>query len=67
MNYEVLRTDAFSRHLKQLSKKYPSIKKVITFLKIELKAITLLDIYDKSEKENITDSELAALLKIAAE
>jgi len=108
MSYEILRTEAFSKHLKQLAKKYPSIKtdyvalldslqkvpkqgnplgkdcykirmkisskntgksggaRVITFVKIELKTITLLDIYDKSEKENITDSELAALLKKAA-
>lgn len=36
---------------------------VITFVKIENKRITLLDIYDKSEKENITDKELEALIK----
>ncbi len=109
MSYEILRTEAFSKHLKQLAKKYPSIKtdyaallnslqkepkqgnplgkdcykirmkisskntgksggaRVITFVKIELETITLLDIYDKSEKDNITDNELAALLKKAAE
>ncbi len=95
MSYEILRTEAFSKHLKQLAKKYPSIKtdyaalldslqkermkisskntgksggvRVITFVKIELKTITLLDIYNKSEKENITDGELAALLKKVAE
>lgn len=27
MNFEILRTDDFSRHLKQLSEKYPSLKK----------------------------------------
>ncbi len=41
--------------------------RVITFVKIELNKITLLDIYDKSEKENITDKELAAFLKKAEE
>ena len=35
---------------------------VITFVLIQLKRITLLDIYDKSEKDNISDKELAALL-----
>src|SRR6266540_6889403 len=105
MNYEILRTDDFSRHLKQLSKKYPSIKsdyseflislqwdptqgtalgkncykirmkitskktgksggaRVIIYVKIEMKRITLLDIYDKSEKDTISDKELLALLK----
>ena len=36
--------------------------RVITFVLIQLKRITLLDIYDKSEKDNISDKELAALL-----
>ena len=38
---------------------------VITFLKMEVKIVTLLDIYDKAEKESITDNELAALIKKA--
>ena len=109
MSYDILRTAAFTKHLKQLSKKYPSLKndytalldslqlnpiagsaigkdcykirmkisskntgksggaRVITYVKIELNRITLLDIYDKSEKENITDKELLALLKKAEE
>jgi mRNA-degrading endonuclease RelE of RelBE toxin-antitoxin system len=37
--------------------------RVITYVKIDNKRITLLDIYDKSEKENITDKELEALIK----
>lgn len=41
--------------------------RVITYVKIQLQRITLLDIYDKSEKENITDVELTALLKKAGE
>jgi mRNA-degrading endonuclease RelE of RelBE toxin-antitoxin system len=41
--------------------------RVITYVKIQAKRITLLDIYDKSEKETITDKELADLLKKAEE
>lgn len=105
MNFEVLYTDSFGRELKQLAKKYRSIKddveEVVTILerdpvqgtpighncyKIRL-AITskgkgksagarliihlhvtenlvyLLSIYDKSNRGNISDSELKALLK----
>lgn len=40
--------------------------RVITYVKVENKRITLLDIYDKSEKENITDKELEALIKSAS-
>lgn len=107
MSYEILRTDEFSRHLKQLSKKYPSLKndyagflsdlqqnplqgtsigkscykvrlkisskkagksggaRVITYVRILLKRIVLLDIYDKSEKDSISEKELSALLKKA--
>lgn len=109
MNYEILRTDAFTKHLKQLAKKYPSLKKdytsllsslqvdpsqgialgrncykirmkiaskktgksggarVITYVKVESKRITLLDIYDKSERDTISEKELIALLKKAQE
>lgn len=109
MNYEILRTSEFTRHLMRLSSKYPSLKndysnlldslqqnplqgislgkdcykirmkiaskntgksggaRVITYVKIQVNRITLLDIYDKSEKENITDKELIALLKKADE
>ena len=41
--------------------------RVITYVRIQMQRITLLDIYDKSEKENISDTELAALLKKAEE
>jgi len=37
--------------------------RVITYVKIEHKKITLLDIYDKGEKDTVTDKELSALLK----
>jgi mRNA-degrading endonuclease RelE of RelBE toxin-antitoxin system len=107
MNYNIYRTPEFSKHLKQLSKKYPSIKKdyqqlllslantplqgvslgkncykvrwkisskqngksggarVITYIKVENKSITLLDVYDKADKESVTEKELAALIKKA--
>ncbi len=107
MSYEILRTDEFTRHLKQLSKKYPSLKndyaellsslqqnpiqgvslgkncykvrlritskkagksggaRVITYVRIQYKKITLLEIYDKAEKDSISEKELAALLKKA--
>ena len=106
MSFNILRTDTFSLRLKQLDKKYPSIKKdyehllaelssnpsagisvgkncykirmniaskkrgkaggarVITYLKIEAKTITLLDIYDNADKASITEKELQALLKM---
>ncbi|MEO5947170.1 MAG: type II toxin-antitoxin system RelE/ParE family toxin [Chitinophagaceae bacterium] len=107
MSYSISRTDEFSKHLKQLAKKYPSLKKdyeqllvslsknpqegtslgqscykvrwrisskqagksggarVITYVKIEKKHITLLDVYDKADKESISEKELAALIKKA--
>ncbi len=39
--------------------------RVITYVKIENKHITLLDVYDKAEKETITEKDLAALIKKA--
>jgi hypothetical protein len=107
MNYSISRTAEFSKHLKQLAKKYPSIKydypllldslsanptqgdslgkgcykvrwkitskqacksggaRVITYVKIENRHITLLDLYDKADKESISEKELAALIKKA--
>ena len=107
MNFRIVRTEEFSKHLKQLAKKYPSIKKdydnllislsqnplqgfslgkncykvrwrisskqtgksggarVITYVKVENKLITLLDVYDKADKESISEKELAALIKKA--
>ncbi len=105
MSYSISRTDEFTRHLKQLAKRYPSIKKdyevllislagnplqgaslgkncykirwkitskktgksggarVITYVKIEKKHITLLDVYDKADKESISEKELEKLIK----
>ena len=107
MSFEIFRTEEFSRHFKQLAKKYPSIKtdfvsllsslesnpqqgtplgkecykirmritskktgksggaRVIMYVKVLKKRITLLDIYDKSEKDSLTEKELMALLKKA--
>lgn len=39
--------------------------RVITYVKVENKRITLLDIYDKADKESITEKELSALIKNA--
>lgn len=41
--------------------------RVITYVKVESKRITLLDIYDKSERDTISEKELIALLKNAEE
>ena len=107
MNYSVIATSAFKRHVKKLSKKYSSLKndllelvifleenpqsgipigkdcykirfaitskgqgksggaRVITCVKIINSEVFLLAIYDKSEKENISEKELDELLKIA--
>ncbi len=104
MSYNISRTEEFTKHLKQLAKKYPSVKKdyelllksllqnplqgvslgkncykvrwkitskqtgksggarVITYVKIEKKHITLLDVYDKADKESITERELTRLI-----
>ena len=37
--------------------------RVITLVRIKAKRITLLDVYDKSDKESISDKELTLLLK----
>ncbi len=39
--------------------------RVITYVKVENKRITLLDIYDKADKGSITEKELKALIKKA--
>lgn len=107
MSFEIVRTDEFSKHLKALGKKYPSLKKdyallidllsanpttgiylgkncykirmkissknagksggarVITYVKVQHKRITLLDVYDKAEKDSISEKELSALIKKA--
>lgn len=107
MSYSISRTSEFSKHLKQIAKKYPSVTndylllldslsanptqghplgkncykvrwkitskqtgksggaRVITYVKIEKKHITLLDVYDKADKESISEKELAVLIKKA--
>lgn len=39
--------------------------RVITYVKVDHKKITLLDIYVKAEEDTITDKELLALIKKA--
>ena len=109
MNYKIFLSDNFSKQLKKLSKKFPSIKndytylldtlqsnpklgsslgnncykvrmkitakqqgksggaRVITYVLVNDLTITLLDIYDKSEKDSITDKELQVLIKKAVQ
>jgi hypothetical protein len=59
--------DCYKIRLKISSKKTGKSggARVITFVRIQFKRITLLEIYDKSEKGNITDKEISALLKKA--
>jgi mRNA-degrading endonuclease RelE of RelBE toxin-antitoxin system len=105
MSYSVLATPVFSKELKRLNKKYPSVKseiiklvaslkaepeqgvrlanncfkirlsiaskgkgksggaRVITYVLVNEKSIYLLSIYDKSERESISDKQLRDLLK----
>jgi len=105
MSYSVISIPPFDRQLKQLAKKYPSLKKeygdlldsleqnprtgtslgkncykiriaiaskgkgksggarVITNFIVTDQTVFLLAIYDKAEKENITDKELEKLLE----
>lgn len=107
MSFNIYTTDFFSRQLKRLSKKYPSLKsdfviltnslkkkpiqgqylgkdcykirmtigskgkgkrggsRVITCVKVIAGSIYLLSVYDKGQKENISDKELDTLLKMA--
>jgi mRNA-degrading endonuclease RelE of RelBE toxin-antitoxin system len=107
MSYKIFRSENFSKQLKKLAKKYPSIKndyvnlldslkedpqigsplgnncykirmkitskqqgksggaRVITYVLINESKVTLLDIYDKSEKDSITEKELSVLIKKA--
>jgi hypothetical protein len=102
--FSVSATEHFSRQIKYLAKKYPSLKvdlanlisllaedpllgdpagkncykirlkitskntgksggaRVITFVKVSAYKVVLIDIFDKSEKENISDSYLKGLL-----
>lgn len=102
--FSVSATEHFSRQIKYLAKKYPSVKsdlaklislltgqplmgdpvgkncykirfkitskntgksggaRVITFVKASTYKVVLIDIFDKSEKENISDSYLKRLL-----
>ncbi len=39
--------------------------RVITYVKIQHKLIILLDVFDKADKESITEKELATLIKKA--
>ena len=105
MSYNILPTSKFSKEIKRLIKKFPSLKsefanlisllsenpttgtslgenflkiriaiasknkgksggaKIITYLILKDKSVFLLTIYDKAEKQNITEKELKELIK----
>jgi mRNA-degrading endonuclease RelE of RelBE toxin-antitoxin system len=105
MNYNIIAVPKFSKELKKLAKKYPSLRndfkdflenleinpfqgiligkncfkirlsikskgkgksggaRVITTIIVSEKTIFLLAIYDKSEKDTLTDKELTELLQ----
>lgn len=107
MSFNIYTTDFFSRQLKRLSKKHPSLKsdfviltnslkkkplqgqylgrdcykirmtisskgkgkrsgsRVITCVKVIAGSVYLLSVYDKGQKENISEKELDTLLKLA--
>ncbi len=56
MSYNVLRTTEFEKELKQLSKKYASLKG-------EYGDFVMVSIYDKSEQSTITDKVIQDRLK----
>ena len=105
MSYNVLPTSKFSKEIKRLIKKYPSLKlefanlilllsenptigtslgencykiriaiasknkgksggaRIITYLILKDNSVFLLTIYDKAEKQNVSDKELKELIK----
>ncbi len=105
MSYNVLPTSKFSKEIKRLIKKYPSLKsefanlisllsenpttgtslgkncykiriaiasknksksggaRIITYLILKDKSVFLLTIYDKAEKQTVSDKELKEMIK----
>jgi len=105
MNYSILPTSKFSKKIKRLIKKYPSLKKefanlvsilsktpttgtslgegcykirlaissknkgksggarIITYLVLNDESVFLLTIYDKAEKQNVSEKELKTMIK----
>lgn len=106
MKFDVVATDPFARKLKQLAKKYKSLKvdlapllillsenpiqgtslgkdcykirlaiaskgkgksggaRIITYVRVVKKVVFLIDIYDKSQQDAISEKELKLLLEI---
>lgn len=80
MSYNVKTIKVFERQAKRLIKKYPSLKKELAILVSSLKVnpeqgtslieeqnVYLLTMYDKSEKEDLSDKELELLLNLLRE
>ncbi len=55
MSYNILLSDNFGKEAKRLTKKYR--------LKINDEAVLLLSIYNKGEKDTISDEEIQQLLE----
>lgn len=62
MNCKTIAYPLFERALKKLAKKYRSMGEDYIYNETEAE-IGLLYIYDKSERESLTDSELTKLLR----
>ena len=61
MSVKIIHSKTFERNIKQLAKRYKSLQNVI-FSVLEQK-VFLLYMYDKSDRDSISDKELIMLLK----
>jgi len=62
MNYKIITTKTFQMQVRQLMKKYRSLKDDLnTFEEDENINIYLLSIYDKGEQETVSDKEILIL------
>ncbi len=76
MNYRIDTIEPFSKQLRRLVRKYPSLKtemlqlgklllaRVITHIYVHGQIIYLLAIYDKWEEESIYPKQILALMKM---
>lgn len=67
MNYSIKTIPQFDQQYKRLIKKYPSFKKEFKGFIQSLRETPQLSIYDKSDKENLSNKELEELLKYIPE
>ena len=62
MSYKIELTDNFKTEAKKLIKKYASLR-IDSFVKIIGETVFLLSIYNKGDKDTISDKEIKELLK----